>query len=394
MANKFKNMLIGLFVVVGVGLIIGMILFVEPSIGDGGQQIHVRFSNLQGISDGTRVTMAGKTIGQVSKIQTVPNARENMIGPNGQVYLYLVTISIDSSAVIYKTDEVMVATSGLMGNKYILIVPREIPPNVKPVRVTSKDIINADSSDFLETAMNELSSVTDKVEETLDVVMDWIGKYGDDLGSAIQSFDSTVKGIGVAVRRFNDLDIFADIKSAIQSAERTICHVDDVILYLQESGAFVHVSHMMENLDSITTNIASGKGTIGRLVNDENLYFQINSLFLKANTLLTDINNYGLMFNQNKEWKRKRIQQAELSSAIKDPRDFQAYLDTQVNEMNVIATRLDNASRKLHKNNKRNTLPDREYKKDLKELTEKLEALTDLLRFYNSELAERMNQNS
>lgn len=70
MNEQIKNMLIGLFVVIACSLIVGIILFIEPSVGDGKQKLIVRFSNINGISVGTRVVFAGKPVGEVVDIET------------------------------------------------------------------------------------------------------------------------------------------------------------------------------------------------------------------------------------------------------------------------------------------------------------------------------------
>ncbi|MCH9611889.1 MAG: hypothetical protein S4CHLAM102_03630 [Chlamydiia bacterium] len=383
-------MLIGLFVVVAVGLIVGLILFIEPSVGDGKQVVHIRFSNLQGINIGTRVNLAGKTIGEVAEIQIVPQAREKVVGTSGQVYLYLVTCRIDSSVILYKTDEFTVGTSGLMGEKYILIVPKELPPHTKKQRLTAKDVAYADSSDMLETALNELANVSDKIGETLDTIMDWMHKYGDNVGSAVKSIDQTVKDIGLAVTRFNDLDIIGDVKGAIGSATRTIDNIDDIIVGMDKRGTFVYASNMIRNLDQITLDITEKKGTLGRLISDDNLYLQVNALLCSANTLMSDINNYGLMFNTDRDWKRKRLQQAHLANAVKNPRDFQAYMDREMSDVKATLGRMDLAVQKLHTMHDRTVLSDQTYQKELADLMRQLDSLIELVELYNKELVDQV----
>ena len=68
MTDKSKNILIGLFVLMSIIIIIATVLFLQPSIGDGKKTLNVRFSNISGIHIGTRVTLAGKPIGEVEKI--------------------------------------------------------------------------------------------------------------------------------------------------------------------------------------------------------------------------------------------------------------------------------------------------------------------------------------
>ena len=75
MSDKTKNILIGLFVAAAVAIMVGMVLFLEPTIGDGKKTLSVRFANVAGITIGTRVTYAGKPVGEVLHITEVPTAR-------------------------------------------------------------------------------------------------------------------------------------------------------------------------------------------------------------------------------------------------------------------------------------------------------------------------------
>ena len=77
MTEKVKNILIGLFVTAAVTIVVAMILFLEPKVGDGKKTIRVRFANISGIVVGTRVAFAGKPVGEVIHIREVPDAREH-----------------------------------------------------------------------------------------------------------------------------------------------------------------------------------------------------------------------------------------------------------------------------------------------------------------------------
>src|SRR3990167_7473713 len=107
MSDKAKNILIGIFVVGAIFAAICMILFLDPSIGDGLKHFKVRFANISGINVGTRVSFAGKPVGEVISITEVQNARE-MPNPKGNVYIYQLTLKVDSSVNLYETDTICV----------------------------------------------------------------------------------------------------------------------------------------------------------------------------------------------------------------------------------------------------------------------------------------------
>jgi phospholipid/cholesterol/gamma-HCH transport system substrate-binding protein len=383
MANQLKNMLIGLFVIIASFLIIGIILFIKPSVGDGKQIIKVRFSNINGITIGTPVTYAGKTIGEVGDITQVASAREQAVNEFGQVYPYLLTLKVDSSYTVFTTDEITVQTQGLLGEKYVAIIPKPLKPGQVTRIISSKDLIYADANDLLESAMNEISTLSLKIEEALDVVINWMNKYGDSLGSAIHSIDTTVAEAGKTLNDVNKMGIVKDIKSAIQNFSNTFGSVGNVIESLKNDAFFDNLSKISTNVETITSSIKKGTGTFGRLVNDDGLYLQINALMTKANHLISDINQYGLLFQYNHQWQRTRSKMMQEASKINDPKAFQAYMDSQVK---LISTTLDRMSILTNKLTSEKATENPRFQKEFRELMKQLENVSETIKLYNQEL--------
>ncbi len=383
MANQLKNMLIGLFVIIASFLVIGIILFIKPSVGDGKQVIKVRFSNINGINIGTPVTYAGKTIGEVADIAQVRSAREQAVNEFGQVYPYLLTLKVDSSYTIFITDEITVQTQGLLGEKYVAIVPKPLKAGQVTHVVTSKDLVYADANDLLESAMNEIAALSQKVEEALNVVIDWVHKYGDTLGSTIHSADIALSEAGKTIKNFNDLDIIHDVKSAVKNFSDTFSKVNQTIGELREEAFFNHLSTVAANVDHITGSIREGKGTLGKIIEEDGLYLQINALMSKANALIADINQYGLLFQYNHQWQRGRTKQMAEANQIKDSKAFQAYMDSQVTEINTTLERMSLLTNRL---STEQLAENPKFHKKLTELMQQLNSIQDNIKLYNQEL--------
>jgi phospholipid/cholesterol/gamma-HCH transport system substrate-binding protein len=383
MANQLKNMLIGLFVIIASFLIIGIILFIKPSVGDGKQIIKVRFSNINGINIGTPVTYAGKTIGEVGDIVQVASAREQAVNEFGQVYPYLLTLKVDSSYTVFTTDEITVQTQGLLGEKYVAINPKPIKPGQVTRIISSKDLIYADANDLLESAMNEISTLALKIEDALDVIIKWMSKYGDTLGSAIHSIDVTVQEAGKTLSDVNKLEIVKNVKSAIQNFSSTFASAGSVIENLKKDAFFDNLSKISSNVENITHSVRNGTGTVGRLFTDDGLYLQINALMTKANNLISDINQYGLLFQYNHQWQRSRAKLMQEASQIKDPKAFQAYMDNQVK---LITTTLDRMSILTNKLTSEKATENPRFQKEFRELMKQLETVSETIKLYNQEL--------
>lgn len=396
MIDYMKNMLIGLFVAVACGLVVGMILFLEPSVGDGDQTLVMRFANVNGINIGTRVMFAGKPIGEVVKIEQIPDAREQPTDELGQVYFYQLILKIDSSVKVYNTDEFTIATSGLLGEKSIAVLPKSPPKGVTPKRITAKTPIYAESVDPFESTFNEISQVAEKVEEALDKVIAWIDQNGNELGSAIRSFDDAMSETSIAIERANKLHVIDDISVAIQNTSDVMKQASDALDTMNADNVFENFGSTMQNvknasssIEYITERLKDGDSTLGKLLVQDDMYLQVQSLLSKASTLMNDVNHYGLFFNLNKNWQRSRVRLANEMNALNTPQEFRAYFQKEVD---LITTAMGRISMLI---DKAETEPERKrifettaFKKDFAELMRKADLLVDNLKLYNEQLQE------
>lgn len=394
MLSQTKNMLIGLFVVVACGLIVGIILFIEPSIGDGKQVLNIRFSNVNGITVGTRVTFAGKPIGEIVAINTIPNARNQPSDELGQIYYYQLVAHIDSHIKVYTTDEITVQTSGLLGEKSIAIIPKPVPKGMHPKLATSNTPLYANSVDPIESAFHQLSELSEKVEDAVDSIVSWIDANGPALGEAVRSFDRAMKEFGDTMATVNDEDLITTTKTAIESFTNTNLSIQNVICQLEEDNVFKNIGQTIDNfkgasasMEHILQNVEDGKGTLGKLLSDDDFYLKIMSVLSKVDVAMNDINHYGILFNLNKEWQRTRQKRATLLNALKTPNQFKDYFESEVDSINTSMARIAILIEKAEQTpEKQRILKSDLFKKDFAELLRRVNELLDNLKLYNQEL--------
>lgn len=389
-------MLIGLFVAIACALIVGMVLFLEPSVGDGKQTLVMRFSNINGISLGTRVMFAGKPVGEVEKIEQIPHARDQPTDELGQVYFYQLILKIDSSVRAYNTDEFTIQTSGLLGEKSISIVPRSPPKGVIPKRVTAKTPIYAAANDPLESVFSELSGVADKMDEALDKVITWIDQNGNELGSAVRSFDDAMSEASSMLESINKLKVIDDVKIAVQNFGTTMGDISSGLEQLQDDHFFANLGDTMHSIkgasssvDDVMRNIVQGKGTLGKIISDDDTYLQVTSILSKVDTLMNDVNHYGLFFNLNKEWQKTRVRQISQLNALKTPQNFRSYFEKEVDGINTAMARI---SMLINKAERRpdftRIVESKPFRKDFAELLRLTQEMLDNLTLYNQQLME------
>ncbi|MBS0620617.1 MAG: MCE family protein [Verrucomicrobia bacterium] len=398
MGEQTRNMFIGAFVIGACAVIVWIILFLKPGVGDGKQTLYVRFSNINRINIGTRVLFAGKPVGEVVAIEEIYDARQKpSVDLLGQIYTYQLVLKVDSKVKVYDTDEITIQTSGLLGEKSIAIIPEKAPKGVTAKQITNQPMY-AESVDPLENVLYELSDLASDMQKTFQQATAWLEKHGEEVAGSIRSFGGAMDEVRTATHSLNEQQIVQEVKIAVQNFSDTVCDVQDALAKLDEGEVFDNAGIVMknfrgasENIDLITSKIASGQGTLGRIVEGDDLYLRVNAVMSKIDTLMNDINHYGILFHLNKSWQRERTQKITALNALDTPMGFRSYFEKEVDQINTAMSRLGMLVEKAQDSKEREAIfGDSKFRKDFAELLRQADELSSNLKLYNQQLTQAM----
>ncbi|HSW72251.1 MAG TPA: MlaD family protein [Chlamydiales bacterium] len=409
--DYFKNVTIGAFVLASIIIIVSMILFLKPKIGNEKQELTIRFSNISGIGVGTRVTFAGRPVGEVKAIYIVNNARTDALDPMGRVYYYQLKMKIDSHIQIYSTDDISISTVGLMGEKTIGITPRTPPKGVVPHLITSEEILYANSIDPLEDAVTKFTQLSGKIEKLMVNVNDWVEENKEDLSSAVASASGALSQMHDTLTSFNNEKMVGKLSETIDYMKNNLELLQNTVREIQQNDTVAKVNkvldgygeaadsfniegkEILQNIRSITNDIVEGSGSIGRILSSDDFYMRLGSLMSKANTLMNDLNHYGLLYQYDKEWQKSRTKKANLLNALNTPKHFRSYFNT---EMDTITTSLARLTVLLEKadnhEEKAQIMEGSNFKTEFMRLMNEVQSLHDSLRLYNESLVDSIDK--
>lgn len=399
MTEKMKNILIGFFVTGAVTCMIVMILFLDPKIGDGKKTLQVRFSNIAGIMNGTRVTFAGKPVGEVEAIQEIQNARELASDESGKVYFYLLTLKLDSSVDVFNYDEIAIRTTGLMGEKSVAIIPK-LPPHGKVATPITTQIMTANSIDPLENTFNQVAKASMRMEKSLDHVDHWFLENQKNISETITTLNGFLHKSETFVGNLNQSELVPSLSSASDKLNENL---NIIYQSLQDEQLLTKISNLTEsmhkaletfnhegaltlqNLQQITKDISKGNGTVGKLVTADDLYLKVNSLLSKGETLMNDINHYGLLFQYDKHWQKSRTKKANILKSVETPKEFKNYFEGEIDNITTSLGRLnelfDTAS-----SDKEKIMSSTQFKNQFASLLRNVQSLSNSLKLYNESL--------
>ena len=317
MGDQLKNLMIGLFVIAATAIIIFVLLFLHPRVGNEEKVLRVRFADLDKINVGTRVTFAGKPVGEVDHIEEIREAIDHRVGLNGTVYVYDVFLKVDSSVNVYNTDEIYSRTSGLLGEKSINIDPHPPEPGQKLILINNQ-IIYATELGSVEDALKKLTHIADVVEVTLV--------------SANEIKD--IKKKDIIGKSAAALENIRDITQALNKPEKWAHALDNL------DDSLTNIDKMTNSGYKIVDTVYKGEGTLGHLLMKDDIYLKFNAILNKADIVMNDVNHYGLLYSTNSDWQRLRARRLNLLQRLRTPQEFSNYFNDEVDNISTSLSRV------------------------------------------------------
>ncbi len=341
---------IGLTVVIALGLVIRALIFLHPSPGDGGRTIHVRFQNVDKLAPHTRVTFAGKPVGEVIVVQLLPEVFDLRAADSRPIYSYEVVLAIDSSVRVYKSDEICVKSEGLMGERVIAITPKPLPEGAELQIVGPKDIVFAAPSGSAEDMLREITNTAQKTTQAIDS----LERSCDQLNIFLTSLNS-----GHLAEKLTKM------------SEKTITTLDAI-----------------DSLTVLLSDGMTGRGTLGKLLKDPSLYDNLLLCSRQTHQLISDVNTYGLLFHTNRDWQREMHVRAE-EIAMTTPAALTQSTRERFVKISHIMSELDTSVKQAAKTLDRGTLTKHqalreEFSQGLYDIQQQLDNLSEAI--HNAEL--------
>ena len=286
MSNASQVVKVGIFMTACLVILGWLILRVEDwrLWGPKGTRVDAVFDSVVGLDDKAAVRLAGVRVGRVDGI--------SLEGRKARVSLLL-----DQPIAFVEGSYAAIANQGLLGDKFVeLRLGPEGAPLLPPGTVLAgKTPVSFDD------AMAKVEEIGTTVQEFLgggkggkgglgagggfSTLIDSIQATSDELRALIAENRSNLSGTVANFERFSET-LSRELPRITEQIARVLEKVDAVLAEnrgnLKDSTANIReltaqVQTSVDNLNTITTKIASGEGTIGKLVNSAEAHDQLMS---------------------------------------------------------------------------------------------------------------------
>jgi phospholipid/cholesterol/gamma-HCH transport system substrate-binding protein len=244
-SNRFETELrVGIFVTLGVGLIMAAILVLGSAENMLSQKAHylVHLQNTDGLIVGAKVVLNGVTIGSVDKIEFDSKDHDILVKLN---------VGRDASEWIRQDSVAEISTQGVLGDKYVAITAGNMNQPSLP-----------DNSQIPVQAGKSLSQFLSQG----DLLMSSLNTIAVSLDRLLKNFETDNR----SERFFQGMSMTA--KNLAEATDKLNHQLDDL-----------KIKKIVQNLESITNKINDGTGTLGAMINDPGLYDNAKSLVGEVN---------------------------------------------------------------------------------------------------------------
>lgn len=269
---------VGLFVLIAVSIFVLILFFLtgEQNFFEKNYTLNTTFKNTAGLIKGASVRLSGVRIGAVTDIDFAKQPQgDNVIQVSMKINKEGISrLNPDSVATI--------RTEGLLGDKYIEIIPgKEMPLRDPP------DVVQINS----ETPF-ELGTI--------------LGQSGDLLANVIsisQSLDRIVKGFGEEENIDNINKTIASVRASSEAIQKNLQAIEgsnsilNTMIYgPKDSKGKVIDENTLVKLNKLVDEINNGDGTLHTLIYDNQLSENIDSTFANISEATGDLNGQdGIM---------------------------------------------------------------------------------------------------
>ncbi|VAX20277.1 hypothetical protein MNBD_NITROSPINAE02-2190 [hydrothermal vent metagenome] len=284
-----------LTIVAAVALLYISLKTVGMSLFGGGDymKFYVNFPTVSGVEESSKVRLSGVEIGQIELIELKDDHA-------------MVTIRLTRKANIRKDSIATIRTAGLLGEQFISIeqgspgVPiLQDGDTLKRVKepadlgdiATSVQSLIEENKNALRDAIANLSTITsefartapnlaENLDKTMQGLRDIIENNQDNLTASISNAKELTELLKAIIKENR-----GNLKTTMSNLATASEKIDTMLTSL---------TNMSDSFGAVADRISEGEGTIGKLVREDDVYDNLNTALVGANTFLNKAEGIGL----------------------------------------------------------------------------------------------------
>lgn len=277
--QRFEIWLGLLAIVSAVVLFWGYFWLTGQPLGERGYHVMVVLPDAEGLTKGSRVQMAGVEVGVVRSVQLVESKR------------VVIRLWVQRSVQFPSDSRALLQSVGVFGDQIVMLMPG------------SSTRLAADGDTLDASVASGLTDMAAELGEDAEALLGQLERLLadstiDQVHGTVAALPGTVRGVERLVRE--NSDEFAAMSRSLRQTAETLnntlesAEVDSTLADIRASAANMSetsktLRDLADRLASIAEKIDNGEGTVGLMVNDSGLYYDLRDATQSLASLTEDI---------------------------------------------------------------------------------------------------------
>lgn len=297
MSKEFK---IGLITIIAGALLYYGFNFLRGSdLFSPSNRYYATYANVSGLNVSNPIYFNGLPVGRVSGFELVQN--------KGYI---VVALDIDEGLMISKDASATLANDGLFGGKAIVLDVGMSQGQAQPGDTLASDM-DKGMQDEIGTVTDNLNSTITKINTLLDSLnqTDVKGTVGA-VKETVETVNRKIGELDIKTSLNNVDELIISFKSRSDQLEGVIESSQtlmDSLNRLPVAESLAKLNESMDHVNKLLEAVQSDEGTVGKLLNNDSIYNNLNKLLVDMDELIIHFNNYPKDFMAPLGRKKKKL---------------------------------------------------------------------------------------
>lgn len=284
-----KEVKTGILALIAVAILIFGYSFLKgQNLLDSSRIFHAVYADVEGLSPSSPVTINGLKVGQITKI--------SFLGEGG---LLVVTFNVDTDFKFSKNSLAQIYGGGLIGGKSLAIVPEYEEGQM----AKSGDTLPSDIEEGIMELVNErLTPLQVKVERTIVSADSLLTAFNEVINPETRNnIKSTFNDLAESVRSLKETAATLNkvVEGNSQKIDHTLTNLEemstnfnqfsDTLAQVDLTGMSRDIEQVISDFEQISNKLENGEGTAGKLLNDDDVYQNLERATRQMEQLIQDI---------------------------------------------------------------------------------------------------------
>ena len=249
---------------------------------------YAKYSNISGLKKGSGLYLNGYQIGLVSNINFLENQNQNL----------LVTFSLDIDLDIPKSSVLTITSQDIMGTMAVELtlgndsliakngdtlnsaikgsLQQEVNAQILPLKLKTEDLIGS-----IDSVMKIITAVLNKDTRT-------------NLSNSLKSLDKTFSLMNETMIKVKNIvddndEVVSSIFKNFEKSNNDITNILNNFSQISNDIANSNINSLLSSFREVSRKINESEGTLGKLVNDQELYLNLEKSSKQLESLIKDI---------------------------------------------------------------------------------------------------------